>query len=108
MAGRVPGKALVTERGGVAPQHRPVCSTCKVECDAGTEIILRAVQDGVVIEDKVYCCRPCFLDGVESELTDSRVESAKRDEIRFLHDNICPACKRRLRDMISDDEDVDT
>lgn len=80
------------------------CDKCKTPCDKGTFIVLTRVEGGHVNELSIICSCDCFLDHVEEDLIDSRVDQAVRDERTFLHNKICPACKLRVRSGIETGE----
>lgn len=77
------------------------CGKCWQDFDEGTAIFHIVYQDGAELERVVLCSRACFLDYIEDEVIDNRVEKAKRDELQWLHEKVCPPCKNRLMKAIA-------
>ncbi len=107
---RAPGKAMRQSVVGHVRAQRPnprrqtttpVCDQCMERCEEGTEIRIIVSQDGELEDEKVFCQRECFWDYYETDVQDARVDKAKRDELQWLHEKVCPVCKDRLRTCIA-------
>lgn len=76
----------------------PACEVCGHPCQ-GEAFVLYSEDDETPHN---YCCAPCLVDGIERQgLLDDRVKKVIADECNELHQMVCPACKKHVRDELA-------
>ena len=97
-------KEYLSRVANLSLREQQSCTFCHMPCDRGVFIAIIRAEEGEVQDSHYLCSVECFCDYAEEELIDDRVERAVRDERTFLHQNICPACKRRVRKGLEEGE----